>query len=142
MIMKIPFNKRLQAAITVTGVTLEETARSVGVSAEELSRWLVGDGTPDVYQFQKITRLFKLPYDWFMEETGSDSDAAEIAPKLGLQKATVEALMELADVADQDVLDAVDASVYAVVVSVETAYDDMIRTVSGILEELGNDEAE
>lgn len=50
--------------------------------------------------------------------------------------------MELADVADQDVLDAVDASVYAVVVSVETAYDDMIRTVSGILEDLGNDEAE
>lgn len=138
--MKIPFNKRLQAAITVTGVTLEEAARRVGVSVEELSRWLVGDGTPDVYQFQKITRLFKLPYEWFMEETGSD--AAEIASKLGLQKGTVEALMELADVANQDVMDAVDASVCAVVASVETAYDDMIRTVSGILEDLGNDEAE
>ena len=121
------FDHRLKSVLSDSGVERGELARHLGVSVPTVNRWLNGISTPNVYQFREIAYFFGLPYDWFLEDEGSIPDVDDLAAKLGLSPETVEALLDLAGAESPEVLTAVDDAVCAVIATVNTVYDDLLR---------------
>ena len=119
------FDKRLQALLSVTGVTRKELASRLGVTVPVVSRWCNGLSLPDVYQFREIAQLFGMPYEWFLDGSDGFPSVEELAARLGLSEDTVEEIMFLADTGSDELLSAVDDAVYAVISAVNAAYDDL-----------------
>ncbi len=138
MRMKTNFDKRLRAALDEAGMSRAELARRLGVGVPELSRWLAGVSAPDVHQFQRLARILGLSYEYLLD--GDGPETAEIAERLGLCEDTVEALMELAEMEGEGVLEAVDDAVYAAVAAVRAVYDDMERRVEASIQKMMEEE--
>ena len=90
-----------------------------------MNRCLFGYTAPDVYQFQAIARFFGVSYDWLLDGGDGFPSAEELAVKLGLSPATVEALLELGASEDEGVLTAVDEAVSAVIATVNAVWEDV-----------------
>ena len=120
------FDRRLRGLLSASGVERGELARHLGVSVPTVNRWLNGISTPNVYQFRAIVHFFGLPYEWFTEDEGGIPNVDDLAVKLGLSPATVEALLELAGSESEEVLTAVDDAVCAVVATINAVYDDLL----------------
>lgn len=71
--MKIAFNKRLQILLAESGMSQEDAARHLGVSASTMSRWVRGIRVPSAYQLRNLVHFFGLPYEWFLEGMGMES---------------------------------------------------------------------
>lgn len=84
------FAQRLKSVLSASGMERGELARHLGVAVPTVNRWLNGISTPNVYQFREISRLFCLPYDWFLKDGGNIPDVDDLAAKLGLSPETVE----------------------------------------------------
>lgn len=116
---------RLRGMLDICGVSREELAGSLGVPVPVVNRWLFGYTAPDVYQFQAIARFFGVSYDWLLDGGDGFPSAEELAVKLGLSPATVEALLELGASEDEGVLAAVDGAVCAVITTVNAVWEDV-----------------
>ena len=118
------FDKRLQALLTITGVTRQNLASRLGVTVPVVSRWLNGTSTPDVYQFREIARFFGMPYEWFLDGGDGFPSTEELAARLGLDEDTVACLLELSRTESKEVLEALDNAVFALIDAVATALDE------------------
>ena len=116
---------RLRGMLDICGVSREELAGCLGVPVPVVNRWLFGYTAPDVYQFQAIARFFGVSYDWLLDGGDGFPSAEELAVKLGLSPATVEALLELGASEDEGVLAAVDGAVCAVITTVNAVWEDV-----------------
>ena len=116
---------RLRGMLDICGVSREELAGSLGVPVPVVNRCLFGYTAPDVYQFQAIARFFGVSYDWLLDGGDGFPSAEELAVKLGLSPATVEALLELGASEDEGVLTAVDEAVSAVIATVNAVWEDV-----------------
>ena len=125
------FDKRLQYVFTVSGVSRKELADRLGVTVPVVSRWLNGVSVPDVNQFREIARFFGMPYEWFLDDGDCFPTTADLAQKLGLTKATVEAMMCMTDSEDAAVMSAVEEAIWAVLSAVITVYENLERRESG-----------
>ena len=119
------FAHRLRGMLDICGVSREELAGSLGVPVPVVNRCLFGYTAPDVYQFQAIARFFGVSYDWLLDGGDGFPSAEELAVKLGLSPATVEALLELGASEDEGVLTAVDEAVSAVIATVNAVWEDV-----------------
>ena len=115
------FCQALNHLLTVSGMNAVGLAMYLDAGVPEVNRWLRGTAAPDVYQFQKIARLFGMPYSYFLDDGNSLPDVPEIAQWLGLQEDTVESLLELADSEPSEVMDALDHAVAALIEAVDIA---------------------
>lgn len=120
------FAHRLRGMLDISGVSREELAGHLGVPVPVVNRWLFGYTAPDVYQFQAIARFFGISNDWLLDGGDGFPSAEELAVKLGLSPATVEALLELGASEDEGVLTAVDEAVRAVIATVNAVYGDLL----------------
>lgn len=125
------FDKRLQYVFTVSGVTRKELADRLGVTVPVVSRWLNGVSVPDINQFREIARFFGMPYEWFLDDGNCFPSTDGLAQKLGLTKATVEAMMCMTDSEDAAVMSAVEEAIWAVLSAVITVYENLERRESG-----------
>ena len=116
---------RLRGMLDICGVSREELAGCLGVPVPVVNRCLFGYTAPDVYQFQAIARFFGVSYDWLLDGGDGFPSAEELAVKLGLSPATVEALLELGASEDEGVLAAVDGAVCAVITTVNAVWEDV-----------------
>ena len=130
------FDKCLQNLLIVSDVSREELARRVGVSVPVVNRWLNGSSAPDMYQFREIARFFGMPYEWFLDDRDDTPSAEELAALLGLNEETVEWLLSLANTESDELLNAVDNAVHAVISTVNAVYDDLLRTAEKAAEDL------
>ena len=122
--MNKSFDKRLQALLSVTGMTRKDLAARLGVTVPVVSRWCNGSSVPDVYQFREIAQIFGMPYEWFLDGGDGFPSEEELAERLGLAEDTVANLMELSRTESEEVLDALDNAVYALIGAVATARED------------------
>ncbi len=119
--MEKNFDRRLKALLSENCMPRAELARRLGVTVPVVSRWLNGASAPDVYQVQAVARLFGLPCAWFLDGRDGMPAPSDMAALLGLSGDTVCLLMELAENEPEEVLDAVDDAVYAVINATRTA---------------------
>ena len=126
------FDRRLKSVLSDSGVERGELARYLGVSVSTVNRWLNGISTPNVYQFREIAYFFGLPYDWFLEDEGSIPDVDDLAAKLGLSPETVEALLELTETENPEVMTAVDDAVSAMIGIISAVHEgSLFASMSG-----------
>ena len=118
------FNTRLQALMSAAGVSREELARHLDVAVPVVCRWLNGASVPDINQFRSIAWFFGMPYDWFLDSGGDFPSEEEVAEKLGLSAETVANLMDLSRSESEEVLDALDGAVYALVNAVSAVREE------------------
>ena len=130
------FAHRLRGMLDICGVSREELAGRLGVPVPVVNRWLFGYTAPDVYQFQTIARFFGVSYDWLLDGGDGFPSAEELAVKLGLSPATVEALLELGASEDEGVLTAVDEAVCAVIATVNAVYGDLLHVADNAAGEM------
>lgn len=114
------FDLCLKNLLTLTGMTCGELARHLNVPMPVVRRWMSGVSAPDIYQFREIAHFFGLPYTWFLDGGSGFPNAEELAGLLGLNPDTVEGLLLLADMEDEDVLEPLDEAIYAVVSAFRT----------------------
>lgn len=86
------FNNRLYQLRKQKGFSQEELANRLNVSRQTVSKWEVGDSTPDMEKLVAISDLFDVSLDMLI--MGKDAPAPEAAP----------AKSELVDVINQKVL--------------------------------------
>lgn len=134
------FDERLNEALDVSGVRREELARHLDVAAPVVNRWLNGITAPDVYQFQAIARFFGKPYGWFLDGGDRFPGTEELAARLGLNEATVKALLFMADSDDAAVMEAVNDAIWAVFSVVVTMYENLYRRIGAVLGRAKEDE--
>lgn len=113
------FSRRLRNLFILTGMRQEILAHRAGVTVETVRQWESGVKLPDIKQFKVISNFFGLSYTWLLD--GSDVAPSDMAALLGLSEDTVCLLMELAENEPEEMLDAVDDAVYAVVEAMQTA---------------------
>ncbi len=114
------FSRRLRGLFILTGLRQEVLAHRAGVTVETVRQWESGVKLPDVEQLKVIAAFFGLPYAWFLEGRDGLPAPSDMAALLGLSEDTVRLLMELAENEPEEVLDAVDDAVYAVIDAVQT----------------------
>lgn len=134
------FSRRLRNLFILTGLRQEILAYRAGVSIEMVRQWESGAKLPNVEQFKAIASFFGLPYTWFLD--GRDIAPSDMAASLGLSEDTVCLLMKLAASESEEVLDAVDDAVYAVVAVVNAVYDDLLRVAEESVRKLVPSETE
>ena len=86
------FNNRLYQLRKQKGLSQEELANRLNVSRQTVSKWEVGDSTPDMEKLVAISDLFDVSLDMLI--MGKEAPAPEAAP----------AKSELVDVINQKVL--------------------------------------
>ena len=86
------FNNRLYQLRKQKGFSQEELANRLNVSRQTVSKWEVGDSTPDMEKLVAISDLFDVSLDMLI--MGKEAPAPEAAP----------AKSELVDVINQKVL--------------------------------------
>lgn len=128
------FDRRLRFLLAANGMTRNELAHRLGVTVPAVSRWLNGASLPDIYQFREIACLFRMPYEWFLEDEDGIPDTEELAAKLGLSPETVEALLDMAESECPEVLSALDDAVCSVISAVNAVYDDLLRIADNAVE--------
>jgi len=70
------FGEKLRNHRKNLGMTQEEVAEKIGVSAQAVSKWEAGDCLPDLFNLKAITDLYKISADVLLEtETSGDIDA-------------------------------------------------------------------
>lgn len=70
------FGEKLRNHRKNLGMTQEEVAVKIGVSAQAVSKWEAGDCLPDCFNLKAITDLYKISADVLLEtETSGDIDA-------------------------------------------------------------------
>ena len=70
------FGEKLRKHRKKLGMTQEEVAEKIGVSAQAVSKWEAGDCLPDLFNLKAITDLYKISADVLLEtETSGDIDA-------------------------------------------------------------------
>ena len=70
------FGEKLRNHRKKLGMTQEEVAEKIGVSAQAVSKWEAGDCLPDCFNIKAITDLYKISADVLLEtETSGDIDA-------------------------------------------------------------------
>ncbi len=57
------------------GLSQEELAEKVGVSRQAVSKWELGDATPEVGKLLALARTFGVTTDWLLSEDGPAADA-------------------------------------------------------------------
>ena len=134
------FDSRLRNLLTVSGVERGGLAEYLGVSVPVVNRWLNGITAPDVYQFQSIARFFGKPYGWFLDGGDRFPGTEELAARLGLNEATVKALLFMADSDDAAVMEAVNDAIWAVFSVVVTMYENLYRRIGAVLGRAKEDE--
>lgn len=107
------FSRRLRNLFILTGLRQEILAHRAGVTVETVRQWESGIKLPDVNQFKLIANIFGVSYTWLLD--GVDVAPSDMAVLLGLSEDTVCLLMDLAENEPEEMLDAVDDAVYAVV---------------------------
>jgi len=115
------FSRRLRNLFILTGLRQEVLAYRAGVAVETVRQWESGAKLPDVGQLKVIAAFFGLPYAWFLDGRDGMPTASDMAALLGLSEDTVCLLMELAENEPEEVMDAVDDAVYAVIDAMQTA---------------------
>ena len=115
------FRRRLYGLFVITDYTRADLARAMCVSYNTVLQWENGEKVPDVYQFREIAAFFDMPYAWFLDGTDGLPGVEEIADRLGLSEGTVEALMEMADTAPEQVLDDMDDCLFQIVTVLRSA---------------------
>ncbi len=115
------FSRRLRNLFILTGLRQEVLAYRAGVAVETVRQWESGAKLPDVEQLKVIAVFFGLPYAWFLDGKDGMPALSDMAALLGLSEDTVCLLMELAENEPEEVLDAVDDAVYAVIDAMRTA---------------------
>ncbi len=56
------------------GLSQEELAEKVGVSRQAVSKWELGDATPEVGKLVLLAKTFGVTTDWLLSEDGPPSD--------------------------------------------------------------------
>ncbi len=115
------FSRRLRGLFILTGLRQEVLAHRAGVTVETVRQWESGVKLPDVEQFKAIAAFFSLPYAFFLDGKDGMPASSDMAALLGLSEDTVRLLMELAGNEPEEVLDAVDDAVYAVIDAMQAA---------------------
>ncbi len=115
------FSRRLRNLFVLAGLRQEVLACRAGVAVETVRQWESGAKLPDVEQLKVIAAFFGLPYAWFLDGRDGMPTSSDMAALLGLSEDTVCLLMELAENEPEEVLDAVDDAVYAVIDAMQTA---------------------
>ncbi len=75
------FGEKLRNHRKNIGMTQEEVALKIGVSAQAVSKWEAGDCLPDLFNLKAITDLYKISADVLLE-TESDGDIDAVASKI------------------------------------------------------------
>ncbi|MBQ9746065.1 MAG: helix-turn-helix transcriptional regulator [Clostridia bacterium] len=75
------FGEKLRNHRKTLGMTQEEVAEKIGVSAQAVSKWEAGDCLPDLFNLKAITDLYKISADVILE-TESDGDIDAVAGKI------------------------------------------------------------
>ena len=115
------FRRRLHGLFVITDYTRADLARAMCVPYNTVLQWESGEKVPNVYQFREIADFFDMPYAWFLDGTDGLPGVEEIADRLGLSEGTVEALMEMADTAPEQVLDDMDDCLFQIVTVLRSA---------------------
>ena len=115
------FRRRLRGLFVITDRSRTDLARAMCVPYNTVLQWESGEKVPDVYQFREIADFFDMPYAWFLDGTDGLPGVEEIADRLGLSEGTVEALMEMADTAPEQVLDDMDDCLFQIVTVLRSA---------------------
>lgn len=119
------FSRRLRGLFTITDYRREDLARRLGVTVQTVRLWESGGAVPDVYQFREIAAFFDLPYAWFLDGADTIPPTPVLAARLGLSEDTIDCLMELAEEESEDVLEALDDAVYAVISAMAAVREDV-----------------
>ena len=115
------FRRRLHGLFVITDYTRADLARAMCVPYNTVLQWESGEKVPNVYQFREIADFFDMPYAWFLDGTDGLPGVEEIADRLGLSEGTVEALMEMAETAPEQVLDDMDDCLFQIVTVLQSA---------------------
>lgn len=75
------FGEKLRNHRKRLGLTQEETAEKIGVSAQAISKWEAGDCMPDCFNLKAISDTYHLSADVLLE-TESDGDIEAVASKI------------------------------------------------------------
>ena len=75
------FGEKLRNHRKKHGMTQEEVAEKVGVSAQAISKWEAGDCLPDCFNLKAISDVYKISVDVLLE-TESDGDIEAVANKI------------------------------------------------------------
>lgn len=75
------FGEKLRNHRKKIGLTQEEAASQIGVSAQAISKWESGDCLPDCFNLKAISNLYHLSADVLLE-TESDGDINAVASKI------------------------------------------------------------
>ena len=71
------FHEKLRRAMKDRRISQEEMAGVVDVSQNQVSRWVRGANTPDIYQGMMIARHLGLPLDFLADDRHDDVPAPE-----------------------------------------------------------------
>ena len=70
------FGDKLRNHRKKLGMTQEEVAEKIGVSAQAVSKWEAGDCLPDLFNLKAVSDLYKISADVLLEtESSGDIDA-------------------------------------------------------------------
>jgi len=75
------FGEKLRNHRKKLGMTQEEVAEKIGVSAQAVSKWEMGDCLPDLFNLKAISDLYKISADILLE-TESNGDIDTVASKI------------------------------------------------------------
>ena len=78
------FGEKLRNHRKKHGMTQEEVAEKVGVSAQAISKWEAGDCLPDCFNLKAISDVYKISVDVLLE-TESDGDIEAVANVEGVE---------------------------------------------------------
>ncbi len=118
------FDRCLKNLFTISGATCEDLAHHLGVTVPVVCRWVNGLTVPDMYQFREIAQFFGMPYDWFLGSEDTFPDTEDLSAWLGLSEETVDGLLMLAETESDEVMEALDDAVYALVSAVAAVRED------------------
>ena len=97
-------DRRLRTLLIYSGEKRENLACAAGVTTPVVNRWLSGAGVPDAYQLRDIANFFGMSYEWLLDGKDSVPSVDELAEMLGLSAETVDELLTLAALFDEDAL--------------------------------------
>lgn len=121
------FSRRLHGLFVITDTTRSELAKCLRVPVCTVRAWENGTQVPNVYEFREIAAFFGLSYDWFLDGTDGMPESWRLAEHLGLSEDVVESLIDLSENGPEDVIDAVDDALYAILSAVGVIEETEVR---------------
>ena len=80
----VPINKHALAwAVNESGMSVTDIDKCLNVSDGTITRWIVGDGSPNMTQFRKLKTLLKRPAAIFFMDTPPESTESAITLRVG-----------------------------------------------------------